>query len=225
VSVRDVERLVCEAAELAGATVCALHAHDLATLRRDFLGVADALGVAPRGARLCADFDARLDAVQERVRGAAAPRVALLEWLEPPMIAGGWIPEIARIAGAEPVIVTEPRHFRTVSWDDVCAAEPELVVFLPCGWGVERTLAELERPEAGGPAARLAGGASRGGWILDGDALFNRPGPRLGDSAEVLARVVHPGRFGGGAASLGRLASPWPRAAAQRTISVPSAMS
>jgi iron complex transport system substrate-binding protein len=178
-----------------GARICSLEPECLGDIAADFVRVAAAAGVSERGSALVAEFHARLDRVAERARGAQQPRLALVEWLDPPMIAGGWMPELARVAGAEPVIVDEPRRFRTVDYAAIDAAEPEVIVVMPCGFDVTRTLADLTRDSAG--AALFETRAARAGrlFVLDGNAYFNRPGPRIAESAELLAAVVHPERF------------------------------
>jgi iron complex transport system substrate-binding protein len=196
VSLADVEASLC-ALDLPHTRVCTLHPSVLADVRRDFREVARALGVPERGNALVADFDGRLEAVRERVSrsGVEPVRVVLLEWLAPPMVAGGWMPELAPIAGARPLIVDEPGRFSQVGWADVAAADPDVVLVLPCGFDVARSLAELEDPDIARGMRSLH--AVRGGrcYVLDGNAYFNRPGPRLADSAELLAGVLHPSLF------------------------------
>ncbi|MEQ8328993.1 MAG: ABC transporter substrate-binding protein [Longimicrobiales bacterium] len=221
VSLRDVEDAV-RCLGLPDARICSLNPHDLAGVEADFLRVADALGVPGSGHALVRDFQRRLEAVRQATAGAARrPRVALVEWLDPPMIAGGWMPELARIAGGEPVVVTDSGHFAEVDWAEIAAAEPDVVVFLPCGYGVERTRRELEAGPVADAARRLVAGAPGGGWIVDGDAYFNRPGPRLADSAALLAEVLHPDRTAGAFSGPPGACEPWP-AGRYRTISVPS---
>ncbi len=166
----------------------------LDAIREDFRRIARAAKVEGRGEALIERFDAHLRGVEERVRGAVRPKVALLEWIDPPMIAGGWMPELARIAGGEPVIVTGPARFETVDFSRIEEADPDVVVVLPCGFDIARTLAELD---ASKDAPRLeALRATREGrcFAADGNALFNRPGPRIAESAEVLAAALHPDR-------------------------------
>ena len=202
VSLRDVRRAAaCE--ELAGARVCTLHPQDLDSICRDFVRVAEALGVEKRGRRLAASFRTRLEAVRKKVHARPPVRVVLLEWFDPPMVAGGWMPALARAAGAEPLIVGDERDFVQVEWSDIEAARADAVIVMPCGFGVARSLAELERIGSDAAVARALA-APLGCWIVDGDALFNRPGPRLADSVELLAALLHPdvaegdlGRFGG----------------------------
>jgi iron complex transport system substrate-binding protein len=180
----------CAKLGLESTWVCSLSPTGLDEVLEDFRRVAQAAGVAARGEGLVSAVKSRFDAVRSAASGGRRPRVALVEWLDPPMIAGGWMPELLRIAGGEPVIVEEPRRFATVTWDDIAEAEPELVVLLPCGFDIERTSRELEAPTIAESVRRLS--ATRRGrtFVVDGNAYFNRPGPRLADSAELLARVV-----------------------------------
>ena len=195
VSLSDVEEALC-ALDLPDTRVYSLHPGDLDDVRRDIVTVANGLRVPERGQKLVASFDERLRGVADRAARASEPvRIALLEWLAPPMVAGGWMPQIARIAGAQPVIVESPGRFSEVTWADIASADPDLVVVLPCGFDVPRSLKELEAPDV---AAGIRGiRAVREGrcYVVDGNAYFNRPGPRLANSAEVLASVAHPSLF------------------------------
>jgi len=196
VSLADVEASLC-ALDLPHTRVCTLHPSVLADVRRDFREVARALGVPERGNTLVADFDGRLEAVRERVSrsGVEPVRVVLLEWLAPPMVAGGWMPELAPIAGARPLIVDKPGRFSQVGWADVATADPDVVLVLPCGFDVARSLAELEDLDVARGMRSLRAVREERCHVLDGNAYFNRPGPRLADSAELLAGVLHPGLF------------------------------
>lgn len=194
VSLSDVEEAVrCLA--LPDTRVCSLNPHDLAAVEADFRAVAEALDAPARGEALVARFRARMERVRELAEGARRPRVALIEWLDPAMVAGGWMPELARAAGGEPVLVTEPGAFREVTWRMVVDEDPEVVILLPCGFDVPRTVSEIGADPALGEALGAIPAVARGrGWIVDGDAYFNRPGPRLADSAELLLAILHPER-------------------------------
>ncbi len=191
VSLKDVEDALCSLT-LPETRVCSLHPSTLDDVRRDFQRVANAAGVPERGAELRARFDAQLDHLAARTRVLGAPRVVCLEWLSPPMVAGGWMPDLVRIARGEPCLVTDASSFRTVTWDDIAAANPDVVAIFPCGYGIEKTLEELADPALASHLRSL--GAVRDGrcFVLDGNAYFNRPGPRIADSAELLAAALHP---------------------------------
>jgi iron complex transport system substrate-binding protein len=194
VSLSDVENALC-AIDLPDTTVCSLHPRDMTDVRADIRKVAEALGDAPAGERLIAEMDGRIEAVAARTEGLDRPRVALIEWLAPPMVAGGWMPDLARAAGADPVIVTDSEHFETVDWDRLAEEDPDVVAVLPCGFGLERTRDEVADSDVRAGLNRIR--AVRDGrlLLLDGNAYFNRPGPRLADSAELLAGALHPELF------------------------------
>lgn len=191
VPLSDVEEALCHVVGQDTA-VCTLHPGSLSDVLDDFERVAAAVGEPASGRSMAEAFRARLDALKARTAGLDRPRVALVEWLEPPMIAGGWMPELAEFAGVEPVLVTGPDRFETVDWEAIDGAEPDLVVVLACGFTVLRTTQEIRRPELAGAMSTVAA-VREGRWaITDGDALFNRPGPRLVESAELLAALAHP---------------------------------
>jgi iron complex transport system substrate-binding protein len=141
----------------------------------------EALGVVARLRR-------RLDVVAGAVSGAPRPRVAVVEWPDPPFGAGHWVPDMVRAAGGESVLGQPGGRSVQVSWSDVDAANPDLVVLAPCGFGLDE-------------AARMADGLCEAGalsvraevWAVDADAAFVRPGPRLVDGIEALASICHPG--------------------------------
>lgn len=196
VSLRDVEDALCAITHTA-TTVCSLHPSSLADIARDFQRVAEAAGVPERGGELAGAFRSRLDAVRERTAGAVRrPRVACLEWLEPPMAAGGWMPELVRIAGGEPVLVETAEAFRTVRWSDVRAADPDVVVILPCGYSLARTRSDIEQGAVNVELRALRAVREGACWVTDGNAYFNRPGPRIADSAELLAGMIQRERCG-----------------------------
>jgi len=128
--------------------------------------------------------------------------VLVLEWLDPPMSAGHWTPELIRLAGAEPVACHDGAPTRSERWDDLCtrASTIDAVLVAPCGFSVEQTMSEIEAVRA--RFATLPVG------VIDGNAFFNRPGPRLVDSAELAAYVMHRRHFPPPPPSLARRFSP-----------------
>ncbi len=160
--------------------------------------VAGALGVPERGQALIRDLRARIDQVAALVADRPRRRVVLLEWLDPIMTAGNWMPELARLAGGDDPFGRPGEHAPYATWEQVRAADPEVIVALPCGFDLERTRAEMvamtARPGWGDLQAVRAGRV----FVCDGNAFFNRPGPRLVESLEALAEVLHPevARFG-----------------------------
>jgi iron complex transport system substrate-binding protein len=166
----------------AGAEVLALDAATIDELCIEIASLARKLGVVQRGEDIVAELRARLERVRERTHGQPRRRTFLAEWVDPPFAPGHWVPELIEIAGGECVLgrAGEP-SFRT-TWEDVRAAQPELVVVAPCGYDLARAEREAARvPDLGCPVA-----------AVDANAYFSRATPRLADGAEQLAALLHP---------------------------------
>lgn len=156
--------------------------------------IGEAAGCESRAEDEIAGMQARVAAVEARTRSIASrPRVVLLEWIDPPFSSGHWSPELVRLAGGEEALGAAGGRSRTLDWQQVVATAPEVLLIACCGFGIERTLADL-------PILRGYPGWSdlpcvRSGrvYLVDGSAYFNRPGPRLVDSLEILAHALHPG--------------------------------
>lgn len=155
--------------------------------------VADAAGIPARGVEVVAALTARVDTVARRaVRRGTRPRVALLEWLDPPFAPGHWNPELERLAGGISVLGTEGVKSRTLAWDEVIAAAPEVIMISCCGFSVERTRADLPLLDGVPGWAELPAVRAGRVFVVDGAAYFSRPGPRLVDSLELLAHAMDP---------------------------------
>jgi iron complex transport system substrate-binding protein len=160
----------------------------------DVRRVGAALGVADRAAVAADSLDERLAEIRQATAHTARPRCVLLEWVEPPFRCGHWMPELVDAAGGEERLGRAGEPAAEVAWDDVVAAAPEVLVIACCGFDVARTLLDVP-----GLAARPGWNdlpAVRDGrvWAVDGSAYFSRPGPRLVESAEILAGIFHPAR-------------------------------
>jgi len=143
-----------------------------------------ALGLDGRARELTAVLRARIDALTALGRSAATrPRVAALEWLDPLIAGGNWMPELIERAGGVPLFGKAGEHSPRIGWDELEAAEPDLVAVVPCGFGLEQARAELAR------TPRLARFRTA---VLDGNQYFNRPGPRIAESLAILLGVIHP---------------------------------
>jgi iron complex transport system substrate-binding protein len=137
--------------------------------------------------QLVRDASARIDRVRLAVRGAPRPRVAALEWLDPPYAAGHWTPQLVEYAGGEDVLGFPGEHSTERSWDDVRAVRPDVVIVMPCGFDAELAYreAEVHRDELGAVGAGQV-------VAVDAAAYFSRPGPRLVDGLELMAHILHP---------------------------------
>ena len=175
----------------AAADIVSLSPLRLEDVLQDILRVARAAGVAERGREVVAGLRERLDEVRARTASAPRPRVLALEWMDPPMPAGHWTPEILRIAGGAPVLGRDGEPTSRVSWEQIVEAAPEVLLVIPCGFKVSQSL-----PEVPLVVDRLAATpAVREGrvFVADGNSYFNRPGPRLVESAEIALSAIHPG--------------------------------
>ena len=199
VSLRDVEEaLGAFRDERAGAPrprVVSLEPSCLADVWRDILRVAEALGAPERGQALVDRSRARLEQLEARARDLARPTVACIEWIDPLMAAGNWVPELVALVGGTNLFGEAGRHSPWMTFEELEARDPEVVVVLPCGFDLERTRAEMPALERRPGWARLR--AVRSGRVhpVDGNQYLNRPGPRLVESAEILAEILHPKTF------------------------------
>ena len=181
-----------EVAELAGRLpsrprVIALDPKTLEETLGDVATLAAATGHDAQGRALVRDAEERIKRITEAVHGQPRPRVAALEWLDPVFAAGHWTPQLIELAGGEDVLAEAGGPSRTVSWQDVAAAEPEVVIVMPCGYDAPRAHAE-----AISYASELAGLGAGRIVAVNASAYFSRPGPRLIDGLELLAHILHP---------------------------------
>jgi iron complex transport system substrate-binding protein len=161
------------------ARVVSLQPSRLEHILQDVRAVADACGVPARGEALASALRSRLQALPRP--SAAAPRVAVVEWLAPPMLAGHWTSDVLAAAGAEPLGPPAGSPSPYATWDEIRALRPDAVVVAPCGFDLERTRREAE------PLLDTLRGLAPRVLLLDGNAYINRPGPRLVEAAEMLA--------------------------------------
>jgi iron complex transport system substrate-binding protein len=195
VSVRDVEQAVCS---IVGSRprIVAVEPNGLADIWTSFRQVAQALEVASRGDELIAQCQARLEALHRRSQQiAATPTVACIEWIDPLMAAGNWVPELVEIAGAINLFGEAGKHSPWMPWEALVARDPEAIVVMPCGWNIARARFEMHPLTARPEWRNLRAVQSRRVAITDGNQFFNRPGPRVVESAEILAEIIHPEVF------------------------------
>ena len=200
ISAADVEAAVKKSG--VPARVLALSPETLADVFRDVLAVGEAAGRLAKAREVVARLKARVASVAWRVeamqrarQAEAYPTVAMVEWLDPPMAAGNWVPELVRLAGGSDVLGKPGAHSHWITWDDVAAADPDVVVLVPCGFTLDRVVAEAGSAAVRPHLERLRAFREGRCFAVDGHNLFNRPGPRLVDSLELLAELLNPGVF------------------------------
>jgi iron complex transport system substrate-binding protein len=167
------------------ARVLTLDPRSLDEVLDSILAVGRAAGVPGRAGRLVAALRARLAGVTARVAGRPRPKVAVIEWVDPPFTAGHWVPDLVTAAGGTAVAACPGEPSVAVSWAEIDAAQPDLVVVAPCGYHLDGAAGQARA------AARALPGVPV--WAIDADGIIVRPGPRLVTGVEALAALLHPG--------------------------------
>lgn len=201
VSLPDVERALCEWVKPSSTgepppTIVSLEPNALADVWGGIRAIAAALDAPERGERLVLELSGRMEKIQARALVSQdKPTFACIEWIEPLMTAGNWMPELVAMAGGMSLFGVVGKHSPYLSWEEVVRADPEVLFVSPCGYGVEKTRSEMaaltSRPGWGGLRAVRKGRVV----LADGNRYFHRPGPRLVESLEILAEILHPELF------------------------------
>ncbi|MCG8588139.1 MAG: cobalamin-binding protein [Proteobacteria bacterium] len=195
VQLADVEAAVCDWVG-PDTRVVSLSPQTLGDVWGDIRRVGDAAGVPDRAGAVAAALADRVSLIGEQTGALARrPRVACIEWLDPLMSAGNWIPELVRLAGGEAVLATPGAHSPWIEPKALAEADPDLIVVMPCGFDLPRTRAELPAWSAQPEFRALRAARENRVFLTDGNAYFSRPGPRLVESLEILAEILHPDRF------------------------------
>ncbi|HUY26402.1 MAG TPA: cobalamin-binding protein [Candidatus Binataceae bacterium] len=195
VSQSDVEAAV---AEWLGARpqIVSLAPYALDDIFADLKRVASALEAPERGDALSARLTARMREIAARAATLAArPGFACIEWIDPLMAAGNWMPELVAMAGGENLFGRAGEHSPWMTFEQLCAADPEVIMLAPCGFDIARTLGELPALARDARWSDLRAVQNRRVFVADGNQYFNRPGPRIAESLEILAEILHPEAF------------------------------
>jgi iron complex transport system substrate-binding protein len=170
--------------------------HDLAGIFADIESVATACAVPASGENLTTLLRDRMDVLAAKAASAARrPRVACVEWLEPLMHCGNWIPELVELANGENLFGTKGQHSPYFTFEELAAADPDVMICFPCGFDLPRTKAEMHWLAEQPGWASLRARREKQVWVADGNQFFNRPGPRIVESLEILAAILHPELF------------------------------
>jgi iron complex transport system substrate-binding protein len=177
-------------------SIVSLRPNALADIWVDIRSVAAALEATERGKALVDALERRITAIADRsARLSSRPTVACVEWIEPLMAAGNWVPELVERAGGANLFGEAGKHSPWMTWESLVARDPDVIIVLPCGFDIARSRSEMHflRDRAGWSELR----AVRSGRVVlaDGNAYMNRPGPRVVESLEIIAEILHPGVF------------------------------
>ncbi len=167
------------------ADVLSLDPHTLDEVLGTILAVGARTGVADRAQALVARLRSRLAAVASAVEHRRRPRVAVVEWVDPPFTAGHWVPDLVRAAGGQPVAARPGARSVQTTWQEFTDAAPDIVLVSPCGFHLDGAAQQARAVAPNVPDAAV--------WAIDADGLVVRPGPRLVDGVEAIAAILHPG--------------------------------
>ncbi|HIK35383.1 cobalamin-binding protein [Thermosynechococcus sp. M55_K2018_012] len=190
VTLGDVQRAIAELFDPPPQLI-SLQPHSLADVWQDIRRVAVALGVSADP--LLDSLHTRIQACQAWVSDRPRRQVVTIEWIDPLMTSGNWVPELIALAGGENILGTAGKHASYIEWSTLLASDPEVIIVMPCGFDLERTRQELHQAVQTYPQWQQLRALQSGQlYIVDGNAYFNRPGPRLVDSLEILVEILHP---------------------------------
>mgnify|MGYP002629922614 CR=1 FL=1 len=192
VSLKDVEAAVCDVLD-SSPKIVSLAPNSLEDIYAGILEMATSLGVADRGQNLVRDMQSRLKIIGEQYSTISQkPSVVCVEWIDPFMPAGIWVPELVSMAGGNDLLGIPNKHTPVVPLEKLIEANPDKIVVRPCGWGLKKTRAEMEEALKQTAWQSLRAVQSGELYLTDGNHFFNRPGPRVVESAEILAEIFHP---------------------------------
>jgi iron complex transport system substrate-binding protein len=177
------------------ARVLSLDPHSLGQVLESIRAAGRLLGAQGEADALVASLRERLAAVERVAERLPSVRAFALEWLDPPFVGGHWVPDMMRIAGGTNLLNEPEQPSRVVTWDEIERANPEVVVFMPCGYDLDGAIAEGATLRDLHAFRRLPAARTGNAFVVDASAFFSRPGPRLVDGVEALAWALHPEAF------------------------------
>ena len=178
------------------ARIVSLQPNSLDDIFNNIREVAAALDVVNNGDQLIEDLNERVDIIRHKLKFIDnKPTVACIEWLEPLMVSGNWVPELVSIAGGASILAEAGKHSPFIQWVDIQLQDPDIIIVMPCGFPIERTIREIDLLLQLPGFAELKAIKNDRFYIADGNQYFNRPGPRIVDSIEILAEIINPKQF------------------------------
>ena len=162
----------------------------------DFDIIAKTLDATESYSILKSEINERFKLLKDKLeRTEQKPTVLCIEWIEPIMVAANWVPELVGLAGGKNVMSVSGTDSNFCSWDEIKKTNPDIIIMMPCGFGIKRTLEDIDYLQNRKGWQQLKAVKENKVFVVDGNQYFNRPGPRLVDSAEILTEIVHPENF------------------------------
>ena len=158
--------------------------------------IAKTMGSPELSSVLKSEINERFKLLKDKLKGTEQkPTVLCIEWIEPIMVAANWVPELVSLAGGKNVLSVSGTDSNFCSWDEIKKTNPEIIIIMPCGFGIKRTLEDIHYLQNRKGWQELKAVKENKVVVVDGNQYFNRPGPRLVDSAEILAEIIHSDYF------------------------------
>ncbi len=194
VSFEDVQHAVAALSPVPA--ILSLDPHDIDDMLNDIIRVGEAAGAKDAAAETVTDLRARIESVRHAVKSApTSPTVACIEWMDPIIAAGHWVPEMVETAGGTDALVRPASPSIRIDFSQLAEADPDVLILMPCGMGVARARSEFDALPDQSDWRRLSAFQNGRAYAVDSGALFSRSGPRLVDGIELLTRILHPHLF------------------------------
>jgi len=194
VSMKEVEEAACQLIS-SNPVIVNLEPNSLEDVLTDIRRVGEALDVSGKAESFLTGVKNALKAMKKKTAILDKPNIACIEWLSPIMLAGNWVPELVEIAGGKNVLSAKDEHSHYFKWEEIRQEDPDVIAIMPCGFGIERTMQEISLLTDLEGWSELRAVRNNQVFVTDGNHYFNRPGPRILESAEILAEIMHPEMF------------------------------
>lgn len=175
--------------------VVSLSPANLSEVFESFHTIGNALNAVEKADELADELELRMDIIRNTVIGEPVKRVACIEWIEPLMTGGNWIPELLEIAGGEYLLSEPGKHSPWIEWTDIVNENPDVILIMPCGYTIGQTINEIHHLTEKKNWNDLNAVQNQEIYILDGNRYFNRPGPGIYESTRILGEILHPELF------------------------------
>ncbi|MEM9857025.1 MAG: cobalamin-binding protein [Bacteroidota bacterium] len=194
VNMKEVEAAVCQLIS-SEPTIINLEPNSLQDVFDDIARVGEALDASKKATTIMYGIKDSFESIRKKTAKAPKPKLATIEWLDPIMLAGNWVPELVEIAGGESVLSIKDEHSHYFSWEQIRDEKPDVIAVMPCGFNIERTMKEMHLLTTLPGWYDMDAVKNKRVYVTDGNQYFNRPGPRLKESAEILSEILHPELF------------------------------
>ena len=190
VSVSDVENALKNITGLSS-RVISVEPNSIEDIFNDILTIAEILNVRKKGKELVELIKAKIDSTEKIVYQKSSPSVAAIEWIDPLMAAGNWVPQLIKVAGGKNLFGEAGKHSPWMKYNDLVEQDPEIIIVMPCGYDIKKSLIEIKTLVSKTGWGSLKAVRNRNVYITDGNQFFNRPGPRIIESLEILLEIIH----------------------------------